>query len=110
MAVSPRELLRLFRRDGGQLKHEIVEGMPIADSGLVTLSTILMLASVGGKNDDGSRWELVGGKTYQVQSHKADEFIINGWATGELSRFYSAGEIEELRSRTQNINFKGEDA
>jgi hypothetical protein len=101
------DLLKLFRREGGTSKLEIVEFAPVAME-TTEVTTVRMLASVGGKFPDHTkekphRWNLEGGKEYEVSRPLADEFIINGWAVGTLSRKYSTDEINEIRSRTQNI-------
>ena len=102
------ELLKLFKKDGGKSKLEVVEFAPIANE-TVTITTVRMIASVGGKfkpspGPDGERWCLEGGKEYQVSSALADHLIVNGWAVGRLSRPYSADEVAEIRSKNQHIS------
>lgn len=47
------------------------------------------------------------GKAYKVPASKADEWIIKGYAAGELSREYSDEERKHFRSQNQVIHVAG---
>lgn len=56
---------------------------------------VLMLKSVG---------SIVAGHTVRLPVEQADEFIVKGYAEGELSREYSEEERAELRGPTQIVS------
>lgn len=55
----------------------------------------------------GKKIHLNTGMIYYVDDVVADEFILKGYADGELSRAYSDDEVAEIRSAIQNINMPG---
>ena len=48
--------------------------------------------------DQNIKWHFAAGSTHMIDEQHAVEFIIKGYATGELPRFVSADEQAELRS------------
>ena len=64
---------------------------------------ITMITSVFGHNPDGSDYELVAGEEKFVDADRADEFIIKGYATGNLSRDFSDDEQNQIKSNVQYI-------
>lgn len=72
-------------------------------------TSVLMLRDVGGKFEDGvHRWSLSAGQKYWLDAEKADEFIIKGYAQGNLSRDYSEDEMAFIRSSMQTITLPRE--
>lgn len=55
----------------------------------------------------GAKWQLDYGKTYYVDTDLADQYIIKGYATGELSRDFSDDEVLQIRSTMTNIGLEG---
>lgn len=53
--------------------------------------------SIHGRFQNGVHFELMAGRSYWVDSDKADEFIAKGYAEGNLSRKFSDDEIAALR-------------
>jgi hypothetical protein len=47
--------------------------------------------------------EWLAGRIYRLTDEKADEFINIGYATGDLSREYTADEIARLVNKNQEI-------
>jgi len=62
-------------------------------------SRVRMLHSVAGPGLD-----LVAGEPYDLPVSVADEFIIKGYAEGDLTREYSSDEITELHAQRQVVN------
>ena len=48
--------------------------------------------------DQRIKWHFAAGSTHMVDEQHAVEFIVKGYATGELPRFVSADEQAEIRS------------
>lgn len=71
---------------------------------------VRMINSVGGKNhgDKKRRWTLDAGKEYWLDADLADNFIIRGYADGNLSRNYSDDELAEIRAGVHTINLNQE--
>lgn len=59
---------------------------------------IKMINSVHGYFRDGTHYSLDAGKSYWVDSPKADEYIVKGYAEGNLSRKYSDDEAAAIRA------------
>lgn len=51
--------------------------------------------------------EWLADRVYGLTEMKADEFILHGYATGDLSREYTLDEIARLVNGTQEIRFGG---
>ena len=83
---------------------EIVEFAPVVRQPMKPQTKIHMICSVHGLFANGYHYELVAGKDYWVDQEKADEFIIKGYATGNLSRSYTDGEVDAIKSTIQVIN------
>jgi len=66
-------------------------------------SKVKMLNSVFGHNEDGSAFELVAGEEYWLDYDKADEWILKGYADGQLSKDYSDDEKAQILSNVQYI-------
>ena len=66
---------------------------------------IKMRQDVNGWADRSRRlkWHLAAGQTYYIDSEKALEFIVKGYATGELPRPVSDSEKEHLLSEMTRI-------
>lgn len=106
---EPNEILEAFVEEGGRKKLDIWRFVPIRrrvarpSDEVVQMTRVHMVASVGGKHPDGSRWDLVGGKNYDVSQALADRLIVHGWAVGALSRPWSEDEVAEALSHDQQI-------
>jgi hypothetical protein len=48
--------------------------------------------------DRSIKWHFAAGSTHMIDEQHATEFIVKGYATGELPRFVSADEQAEIRS------------
>lgn len=68
---------------------------------------IKVTTSIHGKFKNGKHFDLVAGEDYWVDEAKADEFIIKGYAVGELSRNYSDDEKAQIRASVQVIQGPG---
>lgn len=64
---------------------------------------VTMITSVFGHNPDGTDYECVAGEEIYLDAERADEFIIKGYATGNLSRDYSDDEQAQIKSNVQYI-------
>jgi hypothetical protein len=90
-----------------------VEFLPVRRNPLVPQSKIKVTVSIHGKFKNGKKFNMDpdGGKAnngeYWVDAAKADEFIIKGYALGELSRNYTEGERAQIRSTVQVLAPKG---
>lgn len=62
-------------------------------------SRVRMLHSVVGDGLD-----LVAGEQYDLPVSVADEFIVKGYAEGNLSRPHSADEINEMHAQRQVVS------
>lgn len=97
------QLLRAKRKAKVPL---VVEFLPVQEV-FKPQRYIRMLKDVSGwVNKDkltGKKWHFNTGQEYYVDADVADEFIIKGYAKGDLSRKYSADEIAEIRAQVQNI-------
>jgi hypothetical protein len=58
-------------------------------------SKVLMVCSVD---------EYVAGESYVLDAELADRFIARGYATGDLSRPYTAEELASLKTSTQVVS------
>ena len=96
------------RRAREARKLEPVEFAPVRRNPLKPQTKVHMQHSVGGKFESGKRWELIAGQEYWLDSDKADEFIIKGYAQGNLSRNYSDDEKAEMTSSVHRITFDEE--
>lgn len=47
--------------------------------------------------------QLQGGRKYKLPRDRADQLILKGYATGELSREYDGEEIARLRANHQTV-------
>lgn len=72
---------------------------------------IKMLKDVTGwvNNDKSTRtkYHFRTAETYFVDSELADSYIIKGYAEGELSRHYSADEVEQIKSAVAVVGMGG---
>lgn len=59
---------------------------------------VLMLVSVG---------DHEAGKTFNLPTALADEYVAKGYAQGKLSRPFSDQELNLLRANDQVVNFSG---
>jgi len=79
----------------------------------VPQSKIKVTASIHGKFKNGKRFNLspdggdAGNGEYWVDEAVADEYIIKGYAVGELSRNYSDDEKAQIRANIQVIQGPG---
>jgi hypothetical protein len=68
---------------------------------------VTMLRDVcGWVNNDSTtrrRWHLNTGRSYSLDAEVADEFIVKGYAAGELSRAFSADEKAALRAQETKL-------
>lgn len=95
------------RRQKADARLEPVQFAPVVRNPLVPQTKVRMLQSVGGKFEDGkTRWELVSGRDYWLDDVKADEFIIKGYCSGNLSREYTTMEQEAIRSNVQIVSMQ----
>lgn len=69
---------------------------------------ITMLNSIHGYFKDGTRYNLVAGKSYWVDEPKADEYIVKGYATGQVSRKYSDDEVAAIRASITVVSLEQE--
>ncbi len=69
------------------------------------MARVTMLVSVGSPDPGGD--PLVAGKAYNLPKEQADEFIVKGYAEGELSREIPEGERAAMRGPTQRIGVGG---
>lgn len=76
----------------------------MADEGTTQCTFLVSVASGDiDKTDD----DYVAGESYDVPTEKADEFILKGYAKGELSRPYDDDEVSALMGQIQAISFGG---
>lgn len=59
---------------------------------------VQMVASVG---------EHVAGRQYDLPVEVADRYVARGYATGSLSREYSADELQQLKGNPQVVKLGG---
>jgi hypothetical protein len=74
----------------------------------VPQTKIKMKNSVHGYFKDGSHYSLDATKYYWVDQAKADEFIVKGYAEGQLSRTYSDDEVAAIRASITVISLDQE--
>jgi len=91
------------RRQKADARLEPVRFHPVVRNPLVPQTKVRMHQSVGGKFESGDRWELISGNDYWLDDAKADEFIIKGYCSGNLSREYSENEQAQIRSNVQVV-------
>jgi hypothetical protein len=48
-------------------------------------------------------YDLVSGKTYDLPEEIADEYILKGYASGDVSRVFSEEEVAELKRTMQVV-------
>ena len=70
---------------------------------------IRMINSVHGRFKNGKHYDLVAGEEYWVDEAKADEWILKGYAAGELSKDYTDDEIGGIRSNVQVVGVTSND-
>lgn len=72
---------------------------------------VVMLKDVTGwvNNDKRTarKWHFSAGKEYFIDTDVADQFIVKGYAKGELSRHFSDDELAEIRASVVNISHIG---
>jgi hypothetical protein len=85
-------------------KFEPIKFRPVRRNPLKAQTKIRMVNSVHGKFKDGVHYNMVAGKSYWVDSEKADEFIVKGYAEGNLSRKYSDDEVAAILAGIQVID------
>lgn len=81
---------------------------PVRRNPLKPQTRIRMINSVHGYFRDGSHYSLTAGLTYWVDEEKADEYIVKGYAEGDLSRVYSDDEVAAIRSSITVISLDQE--
>jgi hypothetical protein len=87
----------------------VVEFAPIRKNPFKAQTRIHMLRDVSGKfKDPKYRWQLTANEDYWVDEDVADQFIVKGYAQGQLSRTYSEDEVTNIRSNVQNISLDQE--
>ena len=76
-------------------------------------SKIKVTVSIHGKFKNGKKFNMdpdggeAGNGEYWLDQHIADQYIIKGYAVGELSRNYSDDEKAQIRSTVQVLAPKG---
>jgi hypothetical protein len=102
----PRYYRRQAAKAAKKLEPQVFK--PIYRRPFMAQTKITMLLSAFGHNPDGSDYSLVVGEEAYVDAKQADEFIIKGYATGNLSRNYSDDERAQIRSNIQYVRQQAE--
>jgi len=105
MTKTNLRLPSFFRRRDEKANRDPTQLIELpAPKRLEPASRVTMLRDVAGKFEDPRyRWSLGAGRSYFLPPEKADDFIIKGYAEGELSRTYTQDEIDSIRATVQTV-------
>jgi hypothetical protein len=97
----PRYFIRKEEKEAKKLEPQVFK--PIYRRPFMPQTQVKMLNSVFGRNPDGSSYECVAGEEVYIDQDQADEFILKGYADGQLSRNFSDDEVAQIKSNVQYI-------
>ena len=97
----PRYFIRREAKERKQLEPQVFK--PVYRRKFMPQTQVRMINSVFGHNPDGSVYDLAAGEEVYLDQEQADEFIIKGYADGQLSRDFSDDERNQILSNVQHI-------